>query len=112
MILQEDGGSPVSNYIVEKCDTRTGKWEPVSKFIRGTKYEVMGLDEGHEYKFRVSAENENGISEPLEVLSPVVAQHPYSKCVIIFFFIQNKKKFCVVLQGREILHNFLKCMQK
>jgi len=53
MILQEDGGSPVSNYIVEKCDTRTGKWEPVSKFIRSTKYEVMGLDEGHEYKFRV-----------------------------------------------------------
>jgi hypothetical protein len=89
MVLQEDGGSPVSNYIVEKCDTRTGKWEPVSKFIRGTKYEVMGLDEGHEYKFRVSAENENGISEPLEVLSPVVAQHPYSKCVMIFFFIQN-----------------------
>ncbi|XP_071120619.1 twitchin-like isoform X18 [Mytilus edulis] len=75
---KDDGGSPVSNYVVEKCDTRTGRWEPVSKFVRGTKYEVMGLDEGHEYKFRVSAENENGVSEPLEVLEPVLAQHPYT----------------------------------
>lgn len=80
--VQEDGGSPISNYIVEKMDTRTGAWEPVSKFVRGTNYEVMGLAEGHEYKFRVSAENEFGKSEPLETYLPIVAQHPYSKCLI------------------------------
>ena len=77
---QEDGGSPISNYIVEKMDTRTGAWAPVSKFVRGTNYEVMGLAEGHEYKFRVSAENEFGKSEPLETYLPIVAQHPYSEC--------------------------------
>lgn len=64
-------------------DTRTGAWEPVSKFVRGTNYEVMGLAEGHEYKFRVSAENQFGRSEPLETYLPIVAQHPYSKQKIV-----------------------------
>ncbi|CAG5115700.1 unnamed protein product [Candidula unifasciata] len=73
-----DGGSAVSNYIVEKQDKATGKWEPVSKFVRGTKYEVLGLLEGHEYNFRVSAENEYGVGEPLETVLSVVAQHPFS----------------------------------
>ncbi|XP_052707844.1 twitchin-like isoform X13 [Crassostrea angulata] len=76
---KEDGGSPISNYVVEKMDTRTGAWEPVSKFVRGTNYEVMGLAEGHEYKFRVSAENQFGRSEPLETYLPIVAQHPYTQ---------------------------------
>ncbi|KAK3103159.1 hypothetical protein FSP39_016894 [Pinctada imbricata] len=75
---KEDGGSPVSNYVVEKKDARTGKWEPVSKFVRGTNFEVMGLEEGHEYMFRVSAENEHGVSEPLETALGTVAQHPYT----------------------------------
>ncbi|XP_055900297.1 twitchin-like isoform X6 [Biomphalaria glabrata] len=74
----EDGGSAVSNYVVEKQDKATGRWEPVSKFVRGTKYEVLGLTEGHEYNFRVSAENEYGVSEPLETSQSVVAQHPYT----------------------------------
>ncbi|XP_061166987.1 twitchin-like isoform X9 [Saccostrea echinata] len=76
---KDDGGSPISNYVVEKMDLDTGKWEPVSKFVRGTNYEVMGLTEGHEYKFRVSAENQFGVSEPLETSLPIVAQHPYTR---------------------------------
>ncbi|XP_041366543.1 twitchin-like isoform X3 [Gigantopelta aegis] len=75
---KEDGGSPVSNYVVEKQDLRTGNWEPVSRFVRGTKYEVMGLVEGHEYNFRVMAENEHGVSEPLETVSSTAAQYPYT----------------------------------
>jgi hypothetical protein len=38
----------------------------------------MGLLEGHEYKFRVSAESQYGTSEPLETHFPTKAQHPYS----------------------------------
>ena len=78
-MLKEDGGSHVTNYVVEKQDIKTGNWEPVSRFIRGTKYEVMGLVEGHEYNFRVMAENEHGVSEPLETVSTTAAQYPYSK---------------------------------
>ncbi|KAL8579176.1 hypothetical protein ACOMHN_010760 [Nucella lapillus] len=74
----DDGGNPVSNYVVEKQDLRTGKWEPVSKFVRNNTFEVMGLTEGHEYNFRVMAENEFGVSEPLESTLPTVAQYPYT----------------------------------
>lgn len=42
---------------MEKMDIRIGVWELVSKFVRGINYEVMGLVEGYEYKFRVFVEN-------------------------------------------------------
>ncbi|KAL8565325.1 hypothetical protein ACOMHN_029021 [Nucella lapillus] len=74
----EDGGSPVTNYVVEKQDLKTGKWEPVSKFVRNPTFEVMGLTEGHEYNFRVVAENQFGASEPLETAYSIAAQHPYT----------------------------------
>ena len=72
----------MTNYIVEKQDVATGKWEPVSRFVRGTKYEVMGLEEGHSYNFRVSAENEYGVSETLETTYVTIAQNPISKFTI------------------------------
>ena len=42
-------------------------------------YEVIGLDEGKPYKFRVSAENEQGVSVPLETESTIVPKTPYVK---------------------------------
>ncbi|XP_052825204.1 twitchin isoform X2 [Octopus bimaculoides] len=75
---KDNGGSIISNYVVEKMDVAKGKWEPCSRFVRGTTYEVMGLTEGHSYKFRVSAENEYGVGEPLESAMPIVAAHQYT----------------------------------
>jgi len=77
--LQDDGGSPISNYVVEKKDLRSGDWTVCSKFVRGNNYEVPNLSEGHEYLFRVSAENEHGVGEPLNMKDSIVAQHPWSK---------------------------------
>ncbi|KAH3877136.1 hypothetical protein DPMN_000993, partial [Dreissena polymorpha] len=75
---KDDGGSPISNYVVERMDLRTGDWVTCSKFVRGTSYEVLNLSEGHEYKFRISAENEHGVGEPIEMRDTVVAQHPWT----------------------------------
>ena len=88
---KDDGGSPISNYIVEKQDQRTGTWEPCSKFVRGTTYEVLNLTENHEYKFRVSAENEHGVSEALETETSVIAAHPWSKLKQI---LKSSKELC------------------
>jgi len=75
---KNDGGAPISNYIIEKFDTKKGEWQKVSSFCRVPFYEVSGLNEGSEYKFRVSAENIYGQSVPLECEKPVVAKNPYS----------------------------------
>ncbi|VEL08140.1 unnamed protein product [Protopolystoma xenopodis] len=75
----DTGGSPVTSYIIDKMDTRTGEWTPVTKFARGPPYEVVGLDEGVQYKFRVRAGNEYGAGEPLETQMAILAADPSSK---------------------------------
>lgn len=41
--------------------------------------EVLGLTPGKEYKFRVSAVNSEGESDPLETLQPVLAKNPFGE---------------------------------
>lgn len=50
--------------------------------------EVKGLQEGHEYNFRVKAVNEEGESEPLETEHSIVAKNPYGKQL---FFCINRE---------------------
>ncbi|CAH1969101.1 unnamed protein product [Acanthoscelides obtectus] len=73
----DDGGSPITNYIVEKLDTN-GIWVKVSSFVRNPHYDVMSLEPNRKYSFRVRAENQYGISEPLETTEPVIAKYPFT----------------------------------
>ena len=75
---KNDNGAPISNYVIEKYDAKKGEWQKVSSFCRVPFYEVSGLTEGSEYKFRVSAENIYGVSEPLECEKSIVAKNPFS----------------------------------
>ncbi|CAJ0587388.1 unnamed protein product, partial [Mesorhabditis spiculigera] len=74
---KDDGGSEITNYVVEKRDVKTGTWVPVSNFVAGTTCIVPKLQEGHEYEFRVSAQNVFGISDPLTTEDTVVAKDPF-----------------------------------
>ena len=74
---------------MEKFDLEKGKWEKVAE-VQGNKCKVPKLQEGHQYKFRVIAENKNGDSEPLETESPVTAKNPYGECIltlVVFFYL-------------------------
>ncbi|ERL85176.1 hypothetical protein D910_02598 [Dendroctonus ponderosae] len=73
----DDGGSPITNYIVEKLD-QNGIWVKVSSFVRSTHYDVMSLEPNKKYSFRIRAENQYGISEPLETSEPVIAKYPFT----------------------------------
>lgn len=73
----DDGGSPITNYIVEKLDT-AGIWTKISSFVRSTHYDVIGLEPNRKYNFRVRAENQYGVSEPLEADEPIMAKFPFS----------------------------------
>ena len=43
---KDNGGSPVSSYIVEKMDVEDGRWMPVTKFCRGESHRVPDLVKG------------------------------------------------------------------
>ncbi|XP_059218729.1 twitchin isoform X21 [Stomoxys calcitrans] len=73
----DDGGSPITNYVVEKLD-KSGTWTKVSSFVRNIHYDVMGLEPGFKYSFRVRAENQYGLSEPLEMVDSIVAKHQFT----------------------------------
>lgn len=81
---EDDGGSPIKEYEIEKMDMATGKWVrvgrvPADKLSPDGKgeFEVTGLTPGSEYKFRVTAVNNEGDSEPLVSDRPIVAKNPF-----------------------------------
>ncbi|XP_011700590.1 PREDICTED: twitchin isoform X1 [Wasmannia auropunctata] len=73
----DDGGSPITNYIVEKLDP-AGFWVKLSSFARSTHYDVIGLEPNRTYNFRVRAENQYGISDPLQADEPITAKFPFT----------------------------------
>lgn len=75
---KDDGGLPLTGYVVEKQDLSTGRWVPAG-FIDPdkTEHEVTGLEPNKKYNFRVKAVNEEGESEPLESDTSIVAKNPY-----------------------------------
>lgn len=74
----DDGGSPVTNYQVERLEPLTGMWNKVSAFVRSCHYDVIGLEPNKSYHFRVRAENQYGLSDPLETIDPIVAKFPFT----------------------------------
>lgn len=84
---KDDGGLPITGYLVEKMDTATGKWVPAG-FVEPTKTEhkIHGLEPNRKYHFRVKALNDEGESEPLETDAAIVAKNPYGNC---FFFLSR-----------------------
>lgn len=67
---------------MEKLDLETGKWMRVGK-IPGDRDEpemnISGLDPGKEYKFRVTAVNDEGDSEPLVTEKSIIAKNPFGQ---------------------------------
>uniref|UniRef100_A0A672I9D9 Titin n=1 Tax=Salarias fasciatus TaxID=181472 RepID=A0A672I9D9_SALFA len=73
---KHNGGSQISNYIVQKRDTTTTTWENVTINCARTSIKVPRLKTGAEYQFRIIAQNRYGKSHGLDS-SSVVAQYPY-----------------------------------
>ncbi|XP_064106043.1 titin-like isoform X2 [Macrobrachium nipponense] len=64
---ESDGGTPISGYILERCEGDGDFWVRVNLVpIKDTEYAVANLIGGREYRFRVSAENAVGVSDPSE----------------------------------------------
>ena len=78
---EDDGGSPLTGYCIEKCEERrAASWDEVG--VMGSeerKTVVNKLIDGAKYRFRVSAENKYGRSDPCETLEPIVVKSPFGK---------------------------------
>lgn len=75
---EDDGGEPLKGYLVERMDTDTGRWVPVTT-TKTPECDVTGLNEGKDYQFRVKALNSEGESEPLVTDEPTTAKNPYTE---------------------------------
>ncbi len=71
------------NYVVEKRDKKSGDWVRCNDAVTGTEVTISKLKEGHEYEFRVMAENINGLSEPLVTEKGVLVKNPFSEFYIL-----------------------------
>lgn len=75
----DDGGSDIFGYIVERREVPKAAWYTIDSRVKGTSLVVKGLKENVEYHFRVSCENQFGISRSLKSEEPAVPKTPLSK---------------------------------
>lgn len=75
---EDDGGSEIQNYILEKCESKRMVWSTYSASVILTHAHVTRLIEGNEYIFRVRAENKLGTGPPTET-KPIVAKTKYNR---------------------------------
>lgn len=77
---ESDGGSKITSYIVEKCEARNPRWLRVARLPPGSlSVDCYNLIEGVDYFFSVAAENEAGVSSPLETEKPVTPKSKFGK---------------------------------
>nr|XP_039265200.1 titin-like [Styela clava] len=75
---EDCGGSPVVQYIIEKCEQNVEplKWELVTSRAVKTEYKVEGLTQKHSYIFRVTAKSKYGLSEAIVMEDPIIIRTP------------------------------------
>nr|XP_002123163.2 cell adhesion molecule-related/down-regulated by oncogenes-like [Ciona intestinalis] len=67
-----NGGSPITEYIIEIKKVRAGGWKKLDEFISAdsTTFMITGLKRGAAYKFRVTSVNTYGRSRPSSSTDP------------------------------------------
>lgn len=81
---KDDGGSSITQYVVEKREALRMSWYPAGTFAAGvTSAKISGLEEGVQYVFRVSAVNSVGSGPAEEMQRAVAAKSPHCKCGLV-----------------------------
>lgn len=75
---EDDGGTDITNYIVEKRESGSTAWQLINSSVKRTSLNVGHLTKYMQYTFRVCAENRFGVSKSTES-ETIVAEHPFSE---------------------------------
>ncbi|XP_023260119.1 titin-like, partial [Seriola lalandi dorsalis] len=69
-----NGGSMITGYIIERCEDGSDKWLRCNaRLCPDLFYKVSGLKYGTKYNYRAFAENAAGVSDPSNLLGPLLA---------------------------------------
>lgn len=89
-VPEQDGGSPVTGYIVERRQTTATRWTKAHKqILTEIVFTATDLVEMSEYEFRVAAENAAGIGKPCEPIGPILTKSPYGMYISLHCEISN-----------------------
>ena len=84
----EDGGAPITGYVIEKADAKRRTFAAAGNTDADTLvFKATKLYEGSEYLFKVFAENAVGLSEPATLPEPVTAKLPFGESRLIFHLV-------------------------
>lgn len=76
---EHDGGSRITSYLIDALEKGQQKWVKCAT-VKTNTHTIKALRENGEYFFRVRAENHAGLSEPKEMIIPVVVKDQLGKC--------------------------------
>ena len=77
-VPENDGGSPIIGYIIEKTTGYSSRWSKVNKEpIENLEYAFSDLIESSEYEFRICAVNAAGVGPPSPGTGVIVAKDPF-----------------------------------
>lgn len=76
---ENDGGSPISNFIIEKREAERKAWTSVHFTASRQNAVARGLTPGKSYFFRVAAENAIGIGPFVQTAAEVIIKEPMSE---------------------------------
>lgn len=82
---EDNGGTRITNFVVEKKDAASAQWVPVCSSSKKRSMMAKHLIEGTSYMFRVAAENQFGRSEYVETTKAIKAMNPLCKYGLIHF---------------------------
>ncbi|XP_074524983.1 immunoglobulin-like and fibronectin type III domain-containing protein 1 [Halichoeres trimaculatus] len=71
---KDDGGSPVTNYIIERQQAGQCLWSKLGDVSADkTSFRDRNVTHGKKYNYRISAENPEGLGDPLETADSIMA---------------------------------------
>ena len=98
---EDDGGTPITSYLIRYMDIDSGEWVTACTSSTPTAT-ATGLKPGHLYQFEVSAINKEGQSEPIFTGDPILAENPYSKLLHSSEFGVLVEIISICLQDRPV----------